>query len=65
MAYITINVLICMMVLVGFGLFFSYMKKTMWSGMAAVLFLTSMTVQIYFVANNLINRIDGISGTLS
>lgn len=54
-----------MMVLVGFGLFFSYMKKTMWSGMAAVLFLTSMTVQIYFVANNLINRIDGISGTLS
>lgn len=43
--------------IIGIGLLFSFHRKLIWSGLGFNAFIVCLTVEIYFIANNLINRI--------
>lgn len=57
------TILTLLAALVGFPMLFAYNKKMIWTALLFNLFILALTIELYFIANNLINRI-GINPSL-
>jgi hypothetical protein len=55
--------LVACLVIIGIGLLFGYLQKGIWTALGFNLFICSFTIEIYFIVNNIVNRI-GINSSL-
>lgn len=52
---IILTIVVSFVVIVGFGLLISYNRKNVWSALGFNLLIVSLTVELYFVLNHLLN----------
>lgn len=64
MAPITINILTMLACLCGLSLLTAYNKKLVWSSLGINILITSLTVQLYFIFNNLTARVSSSSAKM-
>ena len=54
---IMMTIFVALIAIVGFGFFFAYIKKLIWSSIFFNLCICCLSIELYFIFNNLINRI--------